>query len=105
SLPCQIPSEAHSCVHGVLASWTARRRPARLRACGRHRRRGGCSVRRLRTGVLVLLRVATAHIAAVVGRGFAVVGGHCAFAGGLGFLGVSVHGHIVVGRDLLEPLL
>src|SRR5699024_42657 len=30
---------------------------------------------------------------------------HCAFAGGLGFLGVSVYGHIVVGRDLLEPLL
>src|SRR5699024_11261852 len=44
-------------------------------------------------------------IAAVVERRIAVVGGHCAFAGGLGFLGVSVYGHIVVGRDLLEPLL
>src|SRR5699024_5082106 len=65
----------------------------------------GCSVRRLRAGVLVLLRVAAAHIAAVVERRIAVVGGHCAFAGGLGFLGVSVYGHIVVGRDLLEPLL
>src|SRR5699024_9640424 len=105
SLPCQIPSGAHSCVHGVLASWTVRRRPARLHACSRHPRRGGCSVRRLRAGVLVLFRVAAAHIAAVVERRIAVVGGHCAFAGGLGFLGVSIHGHIVVGCDLLEPLL
>src|SRR5699024_6939271 len=69
-------------------------------------RPGGCSVRRLRAGVLVLLRVAAAHIAAVVERRIAVVvGGHCAFTGGLGFLGVSIHGHIVVGRDPLEPLL
>src|SRR5699024_1605248 len=32
-------------------------------------------------------------------------GRHCAFRGGLRFLGISIHGPLVGGGDLLEPLL